>query len=196
MATPRTIELKCINCGLEKTIPYARRLTGKYCSQRCTALWNRKHNRVSKICTVCGNGYTTPKTMEHRSFYCSKQCKSIRDSKNGSVIQVCVVCGAETKKCPSDVVARPTCSNKCRGISQRKAAPPDGTRYRRWYKIHWPMEHCERCDYSTYPEILVIHHKDRDRSNNNKENLEVLCPNCHAVEHYKKQESSASQTAS
>ncbi|MDQ5893642.1 MAG: nuclease [Patescibacteria group bacterium] len=42
---------------------------------------------------------------------------------------------------------------------------------------------CERCSYKKY-EILHIHHKDRDRSNNNLNNLELICPNCHFEEHY------------
>jgi 5-methylcytosine-specific restriction endonuclease McrA len=42
---------------------------------------------------------------------------------------------------------------------------------------------CERCDYKKYPEILVVHHKDRNRKNGAKENLELLCPNCHEEEH-------------
>jgi hypothetical protein len=28
---------------------------------------------------------------------------------------------------------------------------------------------------------LEIHHKDNDYRNNNEENLELLCPNCHAL---------------
>lgn len=43
---------------------------------------------------------------------------------------------------------------------------------------------CNRCQFDSCPEILVVHHKDEDRSNNSLENLEVLCPNCHAIEHY------------
>ena len=39
---------------------------------------------------------------------------------------------------------------------------------------------CERC---ICDEDLLIHHIDRDRSNNNIENLEVLCTSCHAIEH-------------
>ncbi len=31
--------------------------------------------------------------------------------------------------------------------------------------------------------ILVVHHKDKNRENNTIENLEVLCPNCHAIRH-------------
>lgn len=41
---------------------------------------------------------------------------------------------------------------------------------------------CNRCGYSDM-RILVAHHKDRDRKNNEVDNLEILCPNCHAFEH-------------
>lgn len=43
---------------------------------------------------------------------------------------------------------------------------------------------CERCGFSKF-EILVIHHIDRDRVNNNLDNLELICPNCHSEEHLK-----------
>ncbi|MCC6934479.1 MAG: HNH endonuclease [Candidatus Yanofskybacteria bacterium] len=42
---------------------------------------------------------------------------------------------------------------------------------------------CERCGYDK-PEILQVHHKDRDRSNNDLANLALICPNCHYEEHY------------
>jgi hypothetical protein len=42
---------------------------------------------------------------------------------------------------------------------------------------------CERCGYNKFPEILVVHHKDRNRKNGAKDNLELLCPNCHEEEH-------------
>lgn len=44
---------------------------------------------------------------------------------------------------------------------------------------------CERCGYALY-QILQVHHRDRNRDNNELENLELLCPNCHAKEHYLK----------
>ena len=43
---------------------------------------------------------------------------------------------------------------------------------------------CERCGYYKYPDILEVHHKDRDRNNGSPENLEILCPNCHTEEHH------------
>lgn len=44
---------------------------------------------------------------------------------------------------------------------------------------------CNRCGYNKEPKILGVHHKDRDRNNNDLINLEVLCPNCHSLEHMK-----------
>jgi len=41
---------------------------------------------------------------------------------------------------------------------------------------------CNRCGFFEYP-ILQVHHIDRDRKNNDLSNLEILCPNCHEVEH-------------
>jgi hypothetical protein len=29
-----------------------------------------------------------------------------------------------------------------------------------------------------------VHHRDRNRTHNDEENLELLCPNCHYEEHY------------
>ena len=42
---------------------------------------------------------------------------------------------------------------------------------------------CERCGFGKY-EILQIHHKDKNRNNNDLDNLELICPNCHSEEHY------------
>ena len=42
---------------------------------------------------------------------------------------------------------------------------------------------CERCSYNKF-EILQVHHKNRDRNNNDLKNLELVCPNCHFEEHY------------
>lgn len=41
---------------------------------------------------------------------------------------------------------------------------------------------CERCNF-VGEEELPRHHKDRDRSNNTIENIEVLCRTCHNKEH-------------
>jgi hypothetical protein len=43
---------------------------------------------------------------------------------------------------------------------------------------------CEWCGYSEVAGVLEIHHEDRNRRNNDKANLKILCPTCHAVDHY------------
>ena len=42
---------------------------------------------------------------------------------------------------------------------------------------------CEKCCLKTWQEqpiLIEVHHLDGDRTNNNLDNLELLCPNCHA----------------
>lgn len=42
---------------------------------------------------------------------------------------------------------------------------------------------CEVCKNSHWlekPIIFDVHHKNGDRTNNNEDNLQVLCPNCHS----------------
>lgn len=43
---------------------------------------------------------------------------------------------------------------------------------------------CERCgtaEWLAQPVPLELHHKDGDRTNNTLPNIELLCPNCHAL---------------
>jgi len=43
---------------------------------------------------------------------------------------------------------------------------------------------CEKClltEWQNYPIILEVHHKNEDRTNNNFDNLQLLCCNCHAL---------------
>lgn len=66
------------------------------------------------------------------------------------------------------------------------ARPRDKVKYQRGLKIRLLKERgykCEKCDYRRY-EILQVHHKDKNRKNNNLENLELICPNCHYEEHF------------
>lgn len=43
---------------------------------------------------------------------------------------------------------------------------------------------CEHCDLKTWQNKLIpleLHHQDKNRANNNKDNLKLLCPNCHSL---------------
>lgn len=53
--------------------------------------------------------------------------------------------------------------------------------YRKKAWDHYPHK-CNRCEVEN-PKVLRVHHKDRNRENNDLDNLEILCLNCHALEH-------------
>ncbi len=44
---------------------------------------------------------------------------------------------------------------------------------------------CTRCGYSKCQSAIHTHHKDGNHSNNDQNNLVVLCANCHAEAHDK-----------
>lgn len=44
-------------------------------------------------------------------------------------------------------------------------------------------DRCSICGYDRYQQALVVHHIDMNRRNNQKENLLILCCNCHSVLH-------------
>lgn len=84
-----------------------------------------------------------------------------------------------------------TCSRSCAnihraGIKYKLNRPRDKVVTERALKVRLLKERgvvCERCGYNK-KEILHVHHKDRNRNNNDLENLELICPNCHYEEHY------------
>lgn len=55
-----------------------------------------------------------------------------------------------------------------------------------WWQDHLrnTIGHCQACGYEAEPHILQVHHIDRNRRHNTNENLLLLCPNCHQLEHY------------
>lgn len=79
-----------------------------------------------------------------------------------------------------------SCANVCRtGIKYRVGKPRDKVKYQQGLKLRLLQargEKCERCGYNKR-EILQIHHRDRNKLNNELANLELICPNCHYEEH-------------
>lgn len=86
------------------------------------------------------------------------------------------------------------CSRKCKDLGQRIDSNiseiwPNhfGTgkcTYRDKAKNYLDVSKCSLCGFNTTPQILEIHHIDRNRDNNSFSNLQVLCPNCHQTIHF------------
>ena len=151
-------------------------------------LINSSHiKNVAKNCVICNSQFLAAKCRAKVAKYCSRTCYYKSMAHSGTVVLNCDVCGTEYRRPPShSKYAKKTCSMKCRGIASRSANPisKDYPSVRRWMKRRDMLQECKRCGYDRHPNILVVHHVDRNRTNNNLSNLEILCPNCHALEHY------------
>lgn len=138
-----------------------------------------------RSCHCCGKTFRVIKCRSTRAKYCSREC--FYKTRPIKVMTICVICKKEHYRPPSHKTKIPTCSMKCRGLATRSPEPSSGTDYpsvRSWMRRNGRIQKCNRCGFDELKEILVVHHVDRSRINNKLENLEVLCPNCHAKEHY------------
>lgn len=137
-------------------------------------------------CTVCAKPiYRRPIELEAAKgkAFCGKVCFGISCRKEIA----CTVCG----KLILAGLNKKTCSRACanthrEGIKYKINRPRDKVHESRALKLALIRERgtkCGRCSYNK-PEILQVHHKNRDRKNNSLDNLELICPNCHYEEHY------------
>lgn len=137
-------------------------------------------------CIVCNKPIYKRKVEIERSngkVYCSMACYGISCRKE----KPCVICGKPILAGLNKITCGRSCSNKHRvGIKYKQNRPRDKVKNYQSLKIrllNYRTKVCERCSYNKF-EILQIHHKDRNRLNNNLDNLELICPNCHFEEHY------------
>ena len=49
------------------------------------------------------------------------------------------------------------------------------------------QDKCERCGWGEYKEVLEVHHINQRKRDGRRENLKLLCPNCHEIVHFLEQ---------
>jgi len=137
-------------------------------------------------CIVCKKLiYRRPSQIKSNNgnVFCNVNCYGIFCRKEIP----CLVCGKLLLSGLNKKTCSRNCSNKHRtGIKYKIGRPNDKANTFRILKIKLIKERgkkCERCTYDKY-EILQLHHKNRNRIDNNLENLEIICPNCHYKEHF------------
>jgi len=148
-----------------------------------TEEYKRKPNTV---CFVCNKQiYKRPSQIKQnkKHVFCSMNCFGISCRKEIP----CLVCG----KMILSGLNKKTCSRSCSninrtGVKYHLGSPRDKVKSQKALKLKLLKARggfCERCGYSKI-KILQVHHKNRDRKNNDLENLELVCPNCHYEEHH------------
>lgn len=144
----------------------------------------RYARRPNSACQVCGKAiYRRPVELLKGRVFCSSACYGSANRKE----KPCVICGKPVLARANKKTCSRSCANTARaGISYKIGRPKDKVVTQRAIKLRLIQERgtqCERCGYAKV-EILHLHHRDRDRSNNDFSNLELICPNCHYEEHY------------
>ena len=146
-------------------------------------LYIRHHNTS---CKQCGTSiYRRPNQILRNdgNVFCSQTCSAISQRREVP----CLVCSAPILSGLNKKTCSRSCANIHRsGIKYGTGAIKDKVKSQRALKLRIVNIRggtCERCGYNKV-EILQIHHKDRNRANNEPNNLELICPNCHCEEHF------------
>ena len=172
---------QCLHCKTNFTVPEYRKDTAQYCSRKCMALNARIE--ITANCAECDTIFTHIASRANKAKYCSRKCFHKAMSRKGTVEYTCLHCSSKFLDSPSH--KRKYCSRACVNKAAKEIWRPDFATVRKSMVKRNLLTVCERCGYDAEPKILGVHHKDRNRKNNDLSNLEVLCPNCHSLEHSK-----------
>lgn len=153
----RTAEkINCDYCNNE----FIRRIGRKtrFCSHKCST--KALQNKVEIICSNCGcKSFKKPsqiKRAKHGYYFCTKKCKDFAQSLKGNVEAI-----------------RPSHYGTSNGLYLYRSICKEEL-----------LKGCKCGEKRPY--LLVVHHIDGNRENNKKDNLEVVCGNCHMLRHLKK----------
>ena len=149
----------------------------------------KRRRGIIKSCKFCGGEFIARKHSDKRRFqFCSVDCTH-EGLKNRCEVP-CAQCGncfsirVSAKK--NSKSGLHFCSRDCKDKAQRlggikEIMPPHyGTaepKYRSFFEEADLF--CRRCGYDEFTCSVDIHHIDRDRSNNERDNLIPLCACCH-----------------
>lgn len=162
---------------------WSRGAAARFCSIKCSSAYRRflvkiisRRVRFTVACAECGIDIERHRCEIRGQNFCSMSCRSKWQAKNLRVALACIQCG-----CTFEVAAvlrtwAKYCSPRCRNSHHPRSA-----RARKVHATAVPAVACEKCGYCEYPQILELHHRDGDHSNDNPENLQWLCPNDHRI---------------
>lgn len=156
---------------------------------------NKNRIFVEIKCDVCTNISIKQKRQvtefEGKHWCCAEHMSIIKGTR---VYVNCAHCGASSTKPKSALNNSKSglyfCDRACKeaGQSYIKEIQPGhyGTGKHGYRKLAFDnkLHECNICGFDEHIAALVVHHVDRDRDNNLLSNLQILCANCHAIEHW------------
>ncbi len=162
-------------------------------------------NKITRNCKNCNLVFETRQSYINRGHgkFCSLRCSSQHHMRQKSIKHAdnctCSTCGKTFYRTPSQLLLSKSglyfCSRSCKDKAQRidgmkELHPPhygtsDGSYRYREIAFESYEQKCMDCGFDEHPEVLEIHHIDKDHGNANPKNLAVLCPTCHQVRHFK-----------
>lgn len=150
-------------------------------------------------CAICCNKFYAKPSHKAKGWgkYCSKACQ-YKGQKTGGMVS-CNICGIKVYKTRNDQSRSQSgkyfCNKSCQTIWRNSQY--SGVNHSNWtsgkasYRVallrSGRTQVCSKCGTSD-KRVLAVHHKDRNRDNNNLSNLMWLCHNCHYLVHHDKTE--------
>jgi len=146
-------------------------------------------------CKICGNEFYVKPSHQKLGYgkYCSRKCHH-QGMRKGKYVR-CHVCKKETWKQPKDLIGSKSeyyfCTKSCQtqwrnkyysGVLHPNWKSGAGVDYRKLLLETCIKKECQKCKCND-KRVLVVHHIDKDRTNNNTKNLVWLCLNCHYLVH-------------
>ena len=146
------------------------------------------------LCDSCGRKLIRKKSQIKLAIkhYCSRRCAE-KGRRKGRDLN-CFICGKLTYKSLKDLSRSQSesyfcgrnCSNVWVGKQRRASNNPNWkggkSSYRIVMKRNGFLKKCFICGEKD-SRILMVHHIDKNRENNNLNNLSCLCYNCHFLVH-------------
>ena len=150
------------------------------------------------VCDACGCEYKKQTRLAKNAKYehfCSTQCGTKANINNKHIELICAHCSSTFTRLESRLSLSKHgiyfCSRACKdaGQSYIEAIKPDHygtgiTNYRDKAFSSYEVV-CATCGFDN-EYALEVHHIDKNRSNNNINNLIILCANCHTLVHKNK----------